>query len=172
MGHECFLSGGTGVTIRGSIHPLEWYAGVIVQPLEQSSGRPKQSFGCWNNRPTAGTIVRPSEQSSGHWNRRPDIESSPGRIRQLQQPRVTISGQRNKNKKTWDQEIFLIAHHFDCCWLSSVEMVTIRFWNKIFYFQIKFQHSNRVPILVYHLEYKVKWFIYLFSVARPPFWYI
>ena len=122
---------GAGVTIRGSILPPEWNAGVIVQPLEQSSGPLKQSFGCWNNRSTAGTIVRPSKQPSGnnwnHWNRRPDIKSSPGRIRQLQPPRLTISGQQNKNEKTQDQEIFLIAHHFDRCWLSPVEMVTIRF---------------------------------------------
>ena len=121
------ISGGIGVTIRGSIRPPEWYAGVIIQPLEQSSGRPKQSFSCWNNGPTAGTIVRPSEQSYGHWNRRPDIKNSPGRIRQLQPPRLTISGQQNKNEKTQDQEIFFIAHHFDRCWLSPVEMVTIRF---------------------------------------------
>ena len=48
------VSGGTGVTIRGSIRPPEWYAGVIVRPPRQSSGR-------WNSRPAAGTIVRPSE---------------------------------------------------------------------------------------------------------------
>ena len=52
----------------------------------------------WSNRLAAETIVRPLEHSFGHWNRRPDIKSSPGRLRQVQPPCLTLSGQQNDIK--------------------------------------------------------------------------